>query len=307
MCFKPGARGGEPLWIRALLKGTGVLAAAALAACSDTSLAEAPTDLDCPQLEARSGDPDGLIFIGLSLSRNFLELAAPAEKAATSNNASVSRQTQFDFNHIQDRNYDYFCSTNDDGWLVAGGEGPGDYSGSSPSFKLPNPDSAHIEVLHVGNGDPSRGGLSEEEIVAIMQTVDFAPIPLKPSYVRLNDDSPPEYELRFQPEDNPELYALYETLLEKFRNPTREAGDPFHMSITRKVEFRSASLRDAWLEQSDAVVDRWRAQYPDGVILTPDPAELERGAVTPEEVSVPGGVYLFWNRNLLRRYFPPTR
>jgi len=276
-----------------------------LAACSDGTppgSAETP----CPQLDPRSGDPSGLIFLGLSLSRNSLELATPAGFAPTSNNASVSRQTEFDFNLLQDRNYDYLCSTNDDGWLVGGGEGDGSYPGSSPSYKLANPDSAHIEIVHVGNGDPSRGGLTEEEIVAIMETVEFEPIRLKPSYVRLNPDDPPEYELRFQPEDNPELYALYEDLLREFTNPTREAGDPFHMSITRKVIFRSADLQEAWLEQSNSIVDQWRAQHPDGVVLTPDPVELERGNVTPRELDEPGGIYLFSNRNEIRRYFPPT-
>jgi hypothetical protein len=34
---------------------------------------------------------------------------------------AVSRQTQFDFNAIQDRSYKYFVATNDDGWLCGGG------------------------------------------------------------------------------------------------------------------------------------------------------------------------------------------
>ena len=35
-----------------------------------------------------------------------------------SNKKSVTRQSQFDFDLLQDREYKYFCSTNDDGWLV---------------------------------------------------------------------------------------------------------------------------------------------------------------------------------------------
>ena len=281
-----------------------------LLACSDDTAFSPVTraETECPQLEPIGGDPDGLIFLGLSLSRNFLELVShPSEFVPSSNNASVSRQTQFDFNQIQDRNYFNYCSTNDDGWLVGGGEGTGSFPGSKPSYKLTNPDSAHIEIVHIGNGDPSLGGLSEEEIFAIMEDVEFEPIRLKPSYVRLNDEDPPEFELRFEPQDNPELYALYETLLARITNPTRELGNPFHMTISRKVVFRSPERSEAWLEQSNAVVEEWRLAYPDGIVLTPDPAELDRGTITLDEWENPGGIYLFWNRNEIRQYFPPTQ
>lgn len=53
------------------------------------------------------------------------------------NPLSFSRQKQFDFNQIQDRDYKYFVATNDDGWLVGGGE-------NEASYKLSNPDSAHV-------------------------------------------------------------------------------------------------------------------------------------------------------------------
>ena len=52
----------------------------------------------------------GLAFIGLSLTRY--------NESEFSNKRSITRQTQFDFNLLQDREYKYFCSTNDDGWLV---------------------------------------------------------------------------------------------------------------------------------------------------------------------------------------------
>jgi hypothetical protein len=52
----------------------------------------------------------GLAFIGLSLTRY--------NDSEFSNKRSVTRQSQFDFNLLQDREYKYFCSTNDDGWLA---------------------------------------------------------------------------------------------------------------------------------------------------------------------------------------------
>ena len=51
-----------------------------------------------------------MAFIGLSLTRYH--------DGEFTNKKSVTRQNVFDFNLIQDREYKYFCSTNDDGWLV---------------------------------------------------------------------------------------------------------------------------------------------------------------------------------------------
>ena len=141
----------------------------------------------CYMNEYEVGDVRGLNFVGLSLSRN----AWP--EIETSNNASVTRQTQFDFNGIQDRAYDYLCETNDDGWLVGGGEG------GDRSYVLHNPDSAHIEVVHVGSGSSETGGMTEREIVEVMQRISFKPIRLKPSYVRFNSNDPPEFEVKWLP------------------------------------------------------------------------------------------------------------
>lgn len=58
----------------------------------------------------RYGISQGLAFLGLSLSRH--------NDGKFSSKMSVSRQTAFDFDLLQDRDYKYFCSTNDDGWLV---------------------------------------------------------------------------------------------------------------------------------------------------------------------------------------------
>ncbi len=55
---------------------------------------------------------EGLAFLGLNLTRHY----TPAEESRA-NLASISRQTQFDFNEIQDRNYEYFVATNDDGQI----------------------------------------------------------------------------------------------------------------------------------------------------------------------------------------------
>jgi len=72
---------------------------------------------------------DGLTFIGLCLTRRSEE----------GHSQSMTMQTAFDFNEVQDRTYKYIATTNDDGWLLGGGE-------PSDSPKLPAKDSGHIEI-----------------------------------------------------------------------------------------------------------------------------------------------------------------
>ena len=56
---------------------------------------------------------------------------------------------------------EYFASTNDDGWLVGGGE-----PGPPRSYKLPAEDSAHVEIMRVGTFKPEWGGIAEKDIIA---------------------------------------------------------------------------------------------------------------------------------------------
>lgn len=88
-----------------------------------------PQLFDCNQSKI-----DGLAFIGLNLSRHSDD--------TRTNGSSVTRQSQYDFNLLQDRNYDYLQSTNDDGWLVGGGE-------ADDSFKLPSADSGHCGTAYL--------------------------------------------------------------------------------------------------------------------------------------------------------------
>lgn len=41
--------------------------------------------------------------------------------------------------------------------------------------------------------------MTEQQIVDIMQQISFAPIRLKPRYVRFNPDDPPEFEVKRMP------------------------------------------------------------------------------------------------------------
>lgn len=133
---------------------------------------------------------EGLAFIGLSLSRYY-----DIDTESRANDSSVTRQKQFDFNRIQDRDYRWFCSTNDDGWLVGGGE-------NESSYKLPNPDSAHCEIMRIGTFDENLGGLSVEALSEAIESgqILIPHMAIIPSFVLRNGDSPPEIELKFEME-----------------------------------------------------------------------------------------------------------
>ena len=103
-----------------------------------------------PVLKPVESKVDGLAFLGLSLAR----------ASDRGHPDSLTHQVAFDFNDIIDRNYEYMQSTNDDGWLVGGGE-----PGPPKSYKLPAKDSAHVEIMRIGTFNPEWGGVSEKEII----------------------------------------------------------------------------------------------------------------------------------------------
>ena len=81
-----------------------------------------------PVLDPSKSRVDGLAFLGLSLTRHSLE----------GHQDSITHQTAFDLNEVQDREYEYIFASNDDGWLVGGGE-----PGPPKSYKLAAKDTAH--------------------------------------------------------------------------------------------------------------------------------------------------------------------
>ena len=144
-----------------------------------------------PVLDPSKSKVDGLVFLGISLARKNDSVGHPE---------SNTYQTSFDFNEVQDRDYKYIFSTNDDGWLVGGGE-----PGVPKSYKLPAPDSAHVEIMRIGTYHKKWGGIPVEEIVqAFQQAKILIPeITVVPTAVCENDDLPPELEIRFDMERAP--------------------------------------------------------------------------------------------------------
>ena len=101
---------------------------------------------------------DGLAFVGLSLT----------QKSKDGNPDSITHQTAFDLNEVIDRDYEYLMSSNDDGWLVGGGE-----PGPPKSYKLAAKDSSHVEIMRIGTYRPDWGGIKEEEILEYVSLYNF--------------------------------------------------------------------------------------------------------------------------------------
>ena len=101
-------------------------------------------------LDPKKSKVDGLAFLGLSLTRN----------SPQGHPDSLTHQTSFDLNEVLDRDYQFIFSTNDDGWLVGGGE-----PGPPRSYKLAAKDSSHVEIMRIGTYRPDWGGVSQQDII----------------------------------------------------------------------------------------------------------------------------------------------
>jgi hypothetical protein len=195
-----------------------------------------------PVLDPAKSKVDGLAFLGLSLTQHS-QLGHPD---------SDTHQTAFDLNDVIDRDYQYLFSTNDDGWLVGGGE-----PGPPTTYKLAAKDSAHVEIMRIGTYRKEWGGVPLEEILAVMTSGEILipQIDVVPTGVVANPDTPPELEIRFDMVDpeiitnfddldaplpvNWQLRFLHNQFFKKFIFPSRFCPGAFHSTILRKAEFRS--------------------------------------------------------------------
>jgi len=258
-----------------------------------------------PLLDRSKVTIEGLAFLGLNLSRNH------AGNQAMSHQGSISRQTQFDFNRIQDRGYKNFVATNDDGWLCGGGE-------NGDSYKLPNPDSAHCEVVRLGTFNEAWGGVSRARIREVMGSIMVPHIAVTPSFVLRNGDEPPELELKFDLEmtagevetwPNWQLRFLHNQLFEALQIPARFCPGPHHMTFVRKAAWRSPEHMRRYFADVHSVVAEWRKAGPKHLEpeLHPDAQGCPSGGqLLGEELTSPHGIYLFKHRNEPVEYFAPN-
>ena len=260
----------------------------------------------------------GTCAIGLILSRN-----SPEEPMG--NKKTLSRQTQFDLNLIQDRKYEYFATTNDDGWLCGGGEN-GDHC------KIPAVDSAHITIAEIGTLDSKYGGIEVEYIQNLLTSGSIL-IPhmgIIPSFVFKNPDNPPEVELKFElakgeNNNNIEEYEnwalpfLYNQIFDKLHNINpaihghmaneNKRNDHYHVTLVRKSAWRNAKKMFDYFKKCSDVVKTWRETGP--VYLEPEqnhknPGFIGKDNSLRDENTNPHGIYLYKTRNEVIDYYSPN-
>ena len=167
--------------------------------------------------DASSAHGKHRVTIGLSLSRRNATVGHPD---------TVTRQTAFDFNELQDRSYKYVSSTDSTGWRAGGGErgairdnldpslsnshslsdemedknlggaagGGGDGSGGAV-HKVAAPDTVHIPIIHIDCDTPSA---VESIIAALARGEVFIPhMSILPEALGVNGISPPDLVVRF--------------------------------------------------------------------------------------------------------------
>lgn len=225
-----------------------------------------------PVLQPSCSKVDGLAFLGLSLQR----------KSENGHPASKTHQTAFDLDQVQDRDYKYIFSTDDNGWLVAGGE-----PGPPTSYKLGAADSAHVEIMRIGTYNKEWGGLSVDMIVKAMEAGEILipQIEVLPTAVVPNGDVPPELEIRFdmQPAIPPsvddsetplpinwQLRFLHNQLFERFQFPSRFCPGAFHSTILRKAEFRSKKHEEDYFAKCEEAVKKWKETGPQALVQVDD-------------------------------------
>eukprot|EP00339_Tiarina_fusa_P025731 CAMPEP_0117004742 /NCGR_PEP_ID=MMETSP0472-20121206/5600_1 /TAXON_ID=693140 ORGANISM="Tiarina fusus, Strain LIS" /NCGR_SAMPLE_ID=MMETSP0472 /ASSEMBLY_ACC=CAM_ASM_000603 /LENGTH=1102 /DNA_ID=CAMNT_0004705771 /DNA_START=220 /DNA_END=3528 /DNA_ORIENTATION=+ len=272
------------------------------------------------------------VTIGLSLTR----------RSSAGHADTVTRQTAFDFNELQDRDYKYVSSTDSTGWRAGGGErggrqgdmafegseddgqqqfganypstpsgGKGGAPGtpSQQNYKVAAPDTTHIPIIHIDCDTPQE---VDAIIAALARGEVFIPhMAIIPEALSVNGVSPPDLVVRFGTERNDDLDEwpnwclefMHNQLYEYFQgNGARWMKRPFSITLAKKVRWKTVKHMNRYFAHAERVIDAWREKGPQ--YLDPQLAYIEGGA-TPEEVSRPHGIYLLRN-GIPTNYFAPN-
>jgi hypothetical protein len=264
------------------------------------------------------------ITIGLSLSR----------RSSVGHADSVTRQTAFDFNELQDRAYKYVSST--DGWLAGGGEKggpPGSHhsnggdppetnknvvappmtsSTSTSTATKATPDTVHIPIIQI---DADSSAAVDSIIAALARGEVFIPhMSVLPEALGVNGVSPPDLQVRFGCERNDDappdewpnwsLEFMHNQLYEYFAGVGAVwTQRPFRMTVATNVRWKTVKHMNRYFSHAERVIDAWRergSQY-----LDPQLTYIDGGA-TPEEVARPHGIYLMRDGGVPTNYFAPN-
>ncbi|KAL7461453.1 hypothetical protein ACHAXS_001873 [Conticribra weissflogii] len=273
------------------------------------------------------------IVIGLCLSRRHETLGHPG---------TVTRQTAFDFNELQDRNYKYVSSTDRGGWLAGGGERGDIISGRDGVFsamdcdhadsiaasksedsdgqggkffggrsKTPASDKVHIPIISI---DADSTATVDAIISSIAAGDVFIPhMSILPEALSVSGTSPPDLVVRFgceknddvNPEEWPNwcLEFLHNQLYDCFASMgAKWTKRPFQITLARKVRWKTVKHMNKYFSQSEQVINSWREKGPQ--YLQPPFSNGSSGA-THEEITHPHGIYLLRN-GVPTNYFAPN-
>jgi hypothetical protein len=279
------------------------------------SMTQNRAQIDASNPEAAPGKHT--ITIGISLSR----------RSAVGHRDTITRQTAFDFNELQDREYKYVSSTDGSGWRAGGGE-PGGAPTASPacqdksvstasprgggdSCKIAAPDVVHIPIIQIDAGSAEAIDII---IAAFARGELFIPhMSVIPEALSVDGVSPPDLVVRFGTERNEDLPPdqwpnwclefMHNQLYEYFQNMGARWGKrPFSITLAEKVRWKTVKHMNKYFSHAERVIDAWREKGPQ--YLDPQLAYVE-GGTTPEEVARPHGVYLFRN-GVPTNYFAPN-
>jgi hypothetical protein len=260
------------------------------------------------------------VTIGLSLSRRHTTLGHPD---------TVTRQTAFDFNELQDRQYKYVSSTDKFGWRAGGGEPGGPVkmseteaddtgvvlqsalSAEPPQVKESSPDLIHIPIIHI---DCQNQEHVDQVVSALASGEIFIPhMAVLPEALSVNGISPPDLVVRFgceryedlSPDEWPNwcLEFVHNQLYEYFYSlGAKWMKRPFSITLARKVKWKTVKHMNRYFAHAERVIEGWREKGPQ--YLDPQLSYIEGGA-TPEEVANPHGLYLMRNGRATN-YFAPN-
>eukprot|EP00934_Nitzschia_sp_Nitz4_P009069 Nitzschia sp. Nitz4//scaffold24_size164493//44140//46958//NITZ4_002316-RA/size164493-snap-gene-0.2-mRNA-1//1//CDS//3329544078//9059//frame0 len=258
------------------------------------------------------------VTIGLSLSR----------RSSTGHSDTVTRQTAFDFNELQDREYKYVSSTDPSGWRAGGGEAGGPPlsplaeetpaadgtiqvkpltpTTTGPNHKTAAPDTVHIPIIQIDAESPQA---IDAIIAALARGEIFIPhMAITPEALSVDGVSPPDLVVRFGTERNDDLPPdewpnwclefMHNQLYEYFYTMgARWSKRPFSITLAKKVRWKTVKHMNRYFAHAERVIDAWREKGPQYL----DP-QLEGSSI---EVARPHGIYLLRN-GVPTNYFPPN-
>ncbi|CAJ1945153.1 unnamed protein product [Cylindrotheca closterium] len=254
------------------------------------------------------------ITIGLCLSR----------RSSVGNEGTITRQTAFDFNELQDREYNYVSSTDSNGWRAGGGEPGGSpmvstageersisSASGAASHKVAAPDVVHIPIIQID----AESAEAIDHIIAVLASGDiFIPhMSIIPEALSVEGVSPPNIVVRFGTERNEDfppdqwsnwcLEFMHNQLFEYFQDKGAVWGKrPFSITLAKEVRWKTVKHMNKYFAHAERVIDAWREKGPQ--FLDPQLAYANDSS-TPEEVSQPHGIYLF-RKGIPTNYFAPN-